>query len=44
MLRRVARGEEFEDVLVALKKHGVTFEKEYVRRFVLQLPMRGRLP
>jgi hypothetical protein len=43
ILRRMARGEGYEDIIVALKKRHATYQKDYIRRFVLRLPMRGRM-
>lgn len=42
ILRRMARGEGWEDVVVALRKRGATYEKGYIRRFVLRLPKQRR--
>lgn len=38
ILRRMARGEGYEDIMVAIRKRGATYQKSYVRRFVLRLP------
>lgn len=38
ILRRMARGEGYEDIIVALRKRGATYEKGHIRRFVLRLP------
>ncbi len=43
IIRRMARGEGWEDCVVALRKRHAVFEKNHVKRFVLRLPMRGNL-
>jgi len=40
IIARASRGEGYEDIFIAIRQLGYPCERDFIRRYVLRLPMR----